>query len=234
MVGVILLDPAKTIASGNLLQLFDDGFEVFLGRKPYFTDTGCVVAHLAPPNRTASAPPLACAPRDPAARRFCSGESRRGRALTVRGLHGNLHQAPRPARGLVRGSVRALDGVRPPWRRRVRGRVPALARGRAPRGPSAVDAAAAAVAEPAQPAAEGVAGGRAASVPLRGASVVRAFDGRRGPVCGPRLSEGSATRATPKGPWGSRGRRRRSAPPGRCREMEKPVELGRALSRSIG
>lgn len=43
---------------------------------------------------------------------------------------------------------------------------------------------------------------------------MRAFDGRRGSVCSPRLSEGSATRATGEGPWGSRGRRRRSAPPG--------------------
>ena len=51
--------------------------------------------------------------------------------------------------------------------------------------------------------------------PCGRASVVRAFDGRRGSVCSPRLSEGSATRATPRGPWGSRGRRRRSAPPGR-------------------
>ena len=115
----------------------------------------------------------------------------------------------------MRGSVRALDGGRPPWRRSVRGRVPALARGRAPRGPSAVDAAAAAAAAPAQPAAEGVAGGRAASVPLRGASVVRAFDGRRGSLYSPRLSEGSATRAPGNGPWGSRGRRPASAPPGR-------------------
>ena len=112
--------------------------------------------------------------------------------------------------------MRALDGTRPPWRRSVRDRVAALARGRAPRGPSAVDAAAATVAAPAQPAAEGVAGGTGRIRPPCGrASVVRAFDGRRGPVCGPRLSEGSATRATPRGPWGSRGRRRRSAPPGR-------------------
>ena len=68
----------------------------------------------------------------------------------------------------------------------------------------------------------GAAGGRGGRrgdgphpAPCGRASVVRAFDGRRGPVCGPRLSEGSATRATPRGPWGSRGRRRRSAPPGR-------------------
>lgn len=51
--------------------------------------------------------------------------------------------------------------------------------------------------------------------PCGRASVVCAFDGRRGSVCSPRLSEGSATRATPKGLRGSRGRRRRSAPPGR-------------------
>ena len=126
----------------------------------------------------------------------------------------------------MRGSVRALDGGRPPWRRSVRGRVPALARGRAPRGPSAVDAAAAAAAAPAQPAAEGVAGGRAASVPLRGASVVRAFDGRRGSLYSPRLSEGSATRAPGNGPWGSRGRRRRSAPPGRLPRDGKARRVG--------
>ena len=87
----------------------------------------------------------------------------------------------------------------------MRDRVDALARGRAPRGPSAVDAAATAVAAPAQPAAEGVAGGRAASVPLPGASVLRAFDGRRGSLCSPRLSEGSETRAMPKGPGGPGG-----------------------------
>ena len=119
--------------------------------------------------------------------------------------------------------MRALDGVRPPRRRSVCGRVAALARGRAPRGPSAVDAAATAVAAPAQPAAEGAAGGRAASVPLRGASVVRAFDGRRGSMRSPRLSEGSATRAPGDGLWGSRGRRLRALPLGGCRGMEKPA-----------
>ena len=44
---------------------------------------------------------------------------------------------------------------------------------------------------------------------------MRAFDGRRGSLYSPRLSEGSATRATGEGLRGSRGRRRRSAPPGR-------------------
>ena len=108
----------------------------------------------------------------------------------------------------------------------MRDRVAALARGRAPRGPSAVDASATAVAAPAQPAAEGVAGGRAASVPLRGAGVLRAFDGRRGSACSPRLSEGSETRAMPKGLRGSRGRRRRSAPPGRRPGDEKARRVG--------
>ena len=78
-----------------------------------------------------------------------------------------------------------------------------------------MDPAAAAVAAPAQPAAEGLQGDGPHPSPCGRASVVRAFDGRRGSVCSPRLSEGSATRATPRGPWGSRGRRRRSAPPGR-------------------
>ena len=43
------------------------------------------------------------------------------------------------------------------------------------------------------------------SPPCVRASVVRAFDGRRGPVCGPRLSEGSATRAPGGWPVGVQG-----------------------------
>ena len=55
---------------------------------------------------------------------------------------------------------------------------------------------------------------------------MRAFDGRRGSLYSPRLSEGSATRAPGDGPWGSRGRRRRSAPPGRQPRHGKARRVG--------
>ncbi len=86
-----------------------------------------------------------------------------------------------------------------------RDRADALARGRAPRGPSAVDAAATAVAAPAQPAAKGVAGDGPHPSPCGRASVVRAFDGRQGSVCSPRLWEGGPDATTPKGLRGSGG-----------------------------
>ena len=170
---------------------------------------------IGPPYRTASAPPLACAPDCPPRVAFALAKAAAG-GRDPSGVCTATSTRPRAPRGGLcgvpcgpltgggpRGDGAASTGS-PPWRaaapragRRRWAHRPRQAphrRSRRPRGSQ---------------------GDGPHPSPCGRASVVRAFDGRRGPVCGPRLSEGSATRATPRGPWGSRGRRRRSAPPGR-------------------
>ena len=99
----------------------------------------------------------------------------------------------------------------------------ALARGRAPRGPSAVDAAASAVAEPAQPAAEGVAGGRAASVPLRGRALCALSTAVGAPSAAPGCRKGVQREPRGMACGGPGGGGLRALPLGGCRGMEKPA-----------